>query len=257
MADWSPEKYLAFATERARPAADLIAQIKGPEPQVIVDLGCGPGNSTAQLRQRFPRAVLTGIDASPAMIEKAKASGVDARFEIADVAQWLPGKDVDLVFSNALFQWLPDHMAVLEQIFRHLRNGAVLAVQMPDNLNEPSHASMGAVAAQGPWSGKLASAARKPLAAAHHYYEMLKPMAETVEVWRTTYHHALEGHQGIIDMLSSTGLRPFLDPLSEDERAQFLKEYRSAVAQHYPVMAGGKVLLPFPRLFLLASRADG
>ena len=256
MADWSPEKYLAFAAERARPAADLIAQIKGPEPQVIVDLGCGPGNSTAQLRQRFPKAVLTGIDASLAMIEKAKASGVDASFEIADVAQWAPGKDVDLVFSNALFQWLPDHMAVLERIFRQLQNGAVLAVQMPDNLHEPSHASMRTVASQGLWRDRLEQAARKPLAAAHEYYAMLSPMAASVDVWRTTYHHMLDGHQGIVDMLSSTGLRPYLDPISEDERAQFLSDYRSALAQHYPVMAGGKVLLPFPRLFLLASRAN-
>ena len=257
MADWSPEKYLAFANERARPAADLIAQIKGVDPRVIVDLGCGPGNSTAQLRQRFPSAAITGIDASPAMIEKAKAADISAKFEIADVAQWLPGKDVDLVFSNALFQWLPDHMLVLERIFRRLQRGTILAVQMPDNLNEPSHAAMRAAADQGPWSERLQSAARAPLAATHDYYEMLKPMAATVDVWRTTYHHVLAGHQGIVDMLSSTGLRPYLDPLNADERARFLTEYRSALTQHYPIMADGKVLLPFPRLFLLASRADG
>ena len=224
---------------------------------MIVDLGCGPGNSTSLLRSRFPNAQITGLDASPAMIDRARTSGVAAVFELADVSGWQPSPEVDLVFSNALFQWVPKHQDVLQRIFEALHPGAVLAVQMPDNLAEPCHRMMVETAQNGPWAEKLDAVvgARSPLKAVTSYYELLKPLAASVDIWRTTYHHVLDGHQGIIDMLSSTGLRPYLDPLDAEARQLFLALYRAAIAPHYLILGEGKVLLPFPRLFIVASRA--
>jgi trans-aconitate 2-methyltransferase len=258
MADWNPSKYLAFSAERSRPAVDLLQQAASGDHRVIVDLGCGPGNSTELLRQRFPKAQITGVDSSPAMIDRARNSGIAAVFELADVSAWTPSADVDLVFSNSLFQWIPNHQDVLRKIFEALQPGAVLAIQMPDNLAEPSHRMMVETASQTPWRKRLelVATARPPLASATSYFELLKPLATKVDVWRTTYHHVMDGHHGIVDMLTSTGLKPFTDPLDEASRTEFLAQYRRAIAPHYPVMPDGKVLLPFPRLFIAATRAD-
>jgi trans-aconitate 2-methyltransferase len=258
MPDWNPSQYLAFASERERPSVDLIAHIAIEAPHTIVDLGCGPGNSTAMLRQKFKRANITGIDSSPAMIDRARTSGTAAVFEIADVTTWQPSQDVDLVFSNSLFQWIPDHPNVLFRVFRAMKKGATLAIQMPDNLAEPCHRMMRETAANGPWKKTLeqAASARSPLGAAATYYDLLKPLASRLEVWRTTYYHALNGLQGIVDMLSSTGLRPFIEPLDEASRQEFLAQYRDSLKPHYPLTVDGKVLLPFPRFFVVAIRAD-
>ncbi len=258
MADWNPSQYLAFTSERERPALDLISRITIEDPHTIVDLGCGPGNSTALLRQKYPRANIIGIDSSPAMIDRARTSGIAAVFEIADVATWQPSQDVDLVFSNSLFQWIPNHPNVLLRIFTAMHPEATLAIQMPDNLAEPCHRMMGETAANGPWKKTLeqAASARSPLGPAATYYDLLKPLASGLEVWRTTYYHALSGHQGIVDMLSSTGLMPFIEPLDETSRQEFLKQYREALAPHYPLTIDGKVLLPFPRFFIVAIRAN-
>lgn len=256
MADWNPSLYLSFADERARPALDLIARLPHRAPRLIHDLGCGPGNSTRLLADAFPQAMLTGIDSSHAMIAKAKKAVPSARFAVGDVALWQPSPDADLVFSNALFQWVPEHPRHLARILDALKPGAMLAVQMPDNLHEPSHVHMAKTAMKPAYSAKLAKAAkaRSPLLSAQGYFQILRPLCSQLDIWRTAYHHRLNGHQGIIDMLSSTGLRPFLDPLTEAERSAWLADYRRAIAPHYPVMDDGLLLFPFPRLFLLAVK---
>jgi trans-aconitate 2-methyltransferase len=255
--DWQPERYLAFAAERAKPALDLIARIPGGGVTGIADLGCGPGNSTLLLQRAFPKATIAGYDSSPAMIAKAKAACAGANFQESDISQWRPGPELDLVFSNALFQWVPNHAAVLARIFGNMKRGGVLAIQMPDNLGEPSHRLMAEIAADGPWAEKLQNAvpARSPLLTASGYHDLLSDNTSKIDVWRTTYHHLLEGHQGIIDMLSTTGLKPFIDPLSEDERLVFLERYKSALKRHYASAKDGKVLYPFPRLFIVAVSA--
>lgn len=258
MADWNPAQYLAFANERGRPAIDLLSHVPQRVYNSIVDLGCGPGNSTELLRRAFPRARITGIDSSQAMIDRARLNGTAAVFEKADVTAWQPAEDVDLIFSNAMFQWVNERDAVLRRLFAALKPGAVLAIQMPDNLDEPSHRQMREVAARPHWQSQLANAAaaRSPLASAQDFYKLFQPLAAKLDVWRTTYHHRLDGHQGIIDMLSSTGLRPFIDPLDPAQQKDFLAEYRQSLSAHYPAMADGAVLLAFPRLFIVASRGD-
>jgi trans-aconitate 2-methyltransferase len=257
MADWNPEKYLAFADERARPALDLIARIPNREPRLIHDLGCGPGNSTRLLRDAFPDAQISAIDSSPAMIAKAKASGVEAEFSTADVTQWTPNPDADLVFSNALFQWVPQHDRQLRRIFTTLKSGAILALQMPDNLREPSHQLMPQVAQA--YVSKAESdqivSSRSSLLASSGYVELLQSGAKHVDVWRTTYHHRLKSRRAIADMFSTTGLKPWLDAIDRQSTDEFLAAYVKAIAPHYPPMQDGNVLYPFPRLFILAVKA--
>jgi trans-aconitate 2-methyltransferase len=254
MRDWSPDLYLAFADERTRPARDLLAHVPVRDPARVHDLGCGPGNSTELLAEAFPAARLTGIDNSPAMLAKARAALPGVDFVQADLAAWRPEAAADLLFANATFQWLPDHVQLLQRFIGDLIPGGVLAVQMPDNLDEPSHVLM--LEAAGRWPAKLSSAvaARASLLSPDGYYHALKPLCRQVDVWRTCYYHPLEGVDGIVRWLSATGLRPFLEPLDERERGEFLAEYRARLAQAYPAAADGSVLLRFPRLFIVAVR---
>lgn len=254
--DWSPTSYLKFEDERTRPARDLLAQVRAGHVRRVVDVGCGPGNSTELLAARYPEAAILGIDNSPAMLAQARQRVPQVDFELADAAVWLPDEDVDLVFANATYQWIPRHLEQLSRVLCALRPGAALAVQMPDNLHEPTHRLMGEVAMADTWSARLTSAARDPLPPVRAYYAVLKPRAARLDVWRTTYQHPLQDAAAIVEMVRSTGLRPFLEPLSEQERARFLAAYTARIATAYPPLADGTVLLSFPRLFLIAERAS-
>jgi trans-aconitate 2-methyltransferase len=254
LADWSPSAYLQFADERSRPARDLLAQVPLASPGLIFDLGCGPGNSTELLDRAFPQAEITGIDNSPAMLVKAREVLPKRTFIEADLAAWMPDAGADLLFSNATYQWVPDHANILRRTLQAMKPGAVLAVQMPDNLDEPSHALMRDAAANGPWADKLrdASRARSKLMDPKGYYDLLKPHCTKLDIWHTIYNHPLDGTQGIVDFVSSTGLRPFVDRLTGNEKPAFIAAYKARLAQHYPIAADGKVLLRFPRLFIVA-----
>ncbi|MFK8250723.1 trans-aconitate 2-methyltransferase [Ancylobacter terrae] len=253
-ADWNPSLYLEFADERTRPSRDLLAAVPLVAPRRVVDVGCGPGNSTELLAARWPHAAVTGIDSSPAMVKQAAERLPAARFEVADISIWTPEPGTDLIFGNAVFQWVPDHPAVLRRLMACLPEGGALAVQMPDNVGEPSHLLMAQTAAEGPWAPKIAGAAREVLPSVGAYYDLLRPLARKVEIWHTHYHHALAGPDAIVDWFRSTALRPYLDRLDEAERAAFLADYRARIAQAYPARVDGKVLLRFPRLFILAVR---
>lgn len=207
--------------------------------------------------ERFANATVRGLDSSTDMIEAARKRLPQVRFDVADIDTWNDNGPFDVIFANAVLQWVPDHAALLPALVKKLAPGGSLAIQMPDNLNEPSHRLMREVAAQGPWADKLAGAAgqRTEMADASGYYSMLKPHCAHVDIWRTTYHHPLAGGaSGVVEWFKGSGLRPFLDPLDEAERAQYLKQYQSAIEQAYPALADGSVLLPFPRLFIVATR---
>ena len=252
---WSPDLYRRFERERTRPARDLLAAIALTAPARVTDLGCGPGNSTELLAERFHQASVTGLDTSEAMLAQARARLPQACFQQADIGRWQPGTPPDLIYANAALQWVPDHAALVPRLFSLLAPGGALAFQVPDNRDEPSHRSMREVAAAGPWAAKLAQAGeRVRVLPAVAYYDLLAPLAARVEVWRTVYHHPLEGAAAIVDWVRSTGLQPFLAPLSDSEQAAFLAAYETAVAAAYPVRADGKRLLLFPRLFVVAER---
>lgn len=250
---WDPDRYLAFQAERDQPALDLLGRVETWVSRAV-DLGCGPGTSTELMLRRFPGAAVMGVDSSPEMIEAARLRLPGVAFEVADIATWGGPGLFDLIFANAALQWLPDHAALLPRLVGLLAPGGTLAVQMPDNLDEPTHRAMREVAAQGPWAGRLAQAAeaRAPRRDPDWYFELLRGAGATPEIWRTTYHHPLAGVPGVEAWFRSTGLRPFLDPLPPAEQEGFLAAWREAVAAAYPPLADGTLLLPFPRLFLLA-----
>lgn len=254
---WSARQYLAFEDERTRPVRDLLAALLGGEARSVVDLGCGPGNSTEVLAARFPGATVAGLDSSPDMIEAARRRLPGARFEVMPIELWDEPGPFDAILANAVLHWLPDHAALLPRLAGRLAPRGSLAVQMPDNLEEPAHVLMREVASSGPWSAKLAGAAgaRTPMGSASWYYGVLRPHCTRVEVWRTTYHHVLAGGaEAVVEWFQGSGLRPFLDPLDATERAGFLDRYRVAVGRAYSALPDGTVLLPFPRLFLVATR---
>ena len=256
MADWNAAQYLKFERERTRPARDLLSAVPLDRPHRVVDLGCGPGNSTQLLVDRYSRADILGLDTSPDMLAKARGAVPGARFAEADVAAWRPNEAPDVIFANAVLQWVPDHAALLPRLLSCLAPGGVLAIQMPDNLDEPSHVLMRASARAMPFAAKLeaAAAARKPLASFEQIYAWLRPGASDVDLWRTTYVHPMDGAAAIVEWVKATGLRPFIDPLTDDERAAFLEYYETAIAQAYPGQAEGKSLLRFPRLFIVATK---
>jgi trans-aconitate 2-methyltransferase len=256
MADWSAQQYLKFEDERTRPARDLLAQVPYVAPRDVVDLGCGPGNSTELLARRWPQAKILGVDSSDDMLRQAGERLPQVAFAKADLTQWAPPSGVDVLFANAVFQWVPDHIAHLQRLIAALDDSGVLAVQMPDNLDEPSHALMRATATEGPWATTRARAAeaRDPIPPPQVYYDALRPLAARVDIWRTTYHHVLDGPREIVEWVKGTGLRPFLDPLDEAARAAFLAAYTERIARAYPPCADGKVLLRCPRLFIVAAR---
>lgn len=254
---WSAQQYVAFEDERTRPARDLLAAIPSAEARSVVDIGCGPGNSTELLVQRFAQATVRGLDSSADMIAAARKRLPKLQFDVAEIDQWANQGPFDVIFANAVLQWVPDHAALLPALAGKLSPGGSLAIQMPDNLNEPSHRLMREVAANGPWAGKLAGAAgqRTDMASPGEYFSMLRPHCARVDVWRTTYHHQLSGGAaGVVEWFKGSGLIPFLDPLSEAERAEFLQQYLAQVEKAYPPLADGSVLLPFPRLFIVATR---
>ncbi len=256
MADWDPALYRRFESERTRPAIDLLARVPLTEARDVVDLGCGPGNSTELLAARYPQARIVGIDASEAMLASARERLPRLRFERADIADWRPARPPTLIFANAVLQWLPGHAVLLPRLFDSLAPGGVLALQMPDNLDQPSHRAMRELAALARWSAWLAGAAalrEKPLSAAA-YYDLLAPRAAAVDIWHTVYRHPMASSEAIVDWLRSTGLRVFVDPLPEDQRAGWLAAYRDRIGAAYPPRADGQRLLDFPRLFIVARR---
>jgi trans-aconitate 2-methyltransferase len=253
---WSASQYVKFEDERTRPVRDLIAAIPTAEAARAVDLGCGPGDSTEVLMARYPMASITGIDSAEDMVRAARERLPGVSFELAEIAAWQAPGPWDVILANAVLHWVPGHSVLLPRLVGALSSGGSLAVQMPDNLAEPSHQLMQEVAGDGPWAARLAGAQgeRSQVAPAAWYYSLLRPLCARVDVWRTTYHHPLAGIDAVVEWFKGSGLRPFLAPLDNQEQTEYLLRYRAALSRAYPTQPDGSLLLPFPRLFFVATR---
>lgn len=255
MADWSPEQYLKFEDERTRPSRDLLARVPLDRPRRIVDVGCGPGNSTELLTQRFPEATVIGLDSSAAMVAKARGRLPKVTFFETPIESWVPAEPLDLVFANAVMQWVPNHLDVLASLFTACAPGGVVAMQVPDNLAEPTHRLMRDVAEAGPWRDRFVEPIDReaiPLPAA--YYDRLRSTAASLDIWHTAYYHPLEGPGAIVEWLKGTGLRPYLDRLEPQDHVPFLEAYEEQIAAAHPPLADNRALLKFPRLFIVAVK---
>ncbi len=254
---WSPALYLKFEDERTRPARDLLAQVPDLPDGVAFDLGCGPGNSTELIRDRFPEATLSGLDSDENMLVAAAKRLPGVTFEKADLANWVPPAGAALFYGNAVFQWLPNHLTIFERLMAALASGGTLAVQMPDNLGEPSHLLMEATARSPAFADVFAGKTirRNPMPSPATYVECLAPQAAGIEVWHTIYYHRLANAEAIVEWVKGTGLRPYLDAVPEDKRDAFVTDYTDRIRAAYPAMSGGNVLLRFPRFFIVAVKA--
>jgi trans-aconitate 2-methyltransferase len=253
--EWHAQQYSRFEAERTRPVRDLLNATQTARVHTAVDLGCGPGNSTETLLAYAPNASVTGIDNSDDMIAAARKRLPNVGFESRDITSWAAPGPYDLILANASLQWVPGHDTLFPQLMTKLAAGGQLAVQMPDNLDEPAHTLMLKTAQEGPWRERLRGAERTARYRAEWYYALLSPHSAHVDIWRTTYHHALEGGiDAVIEWFKGSALRPFLAKLDADEQRAFLDRYRNALQGAYTVLDNGRVLLPFPRLFIVATR---
>jgi trans-aconitate 2-methyltransferase len=251
---WDPAQYLRFVDHRLRPAIDLLTRIDLAAPAEVYDLGAGAGNVTRYLRARWPEAHITGVDESEAMLAKAaQIPGID--WQRADLATWRPPHPVDLIYSNAALHWLDDHARLFPSLLGMLAPGGVLAVQMPRMFGEPSHQLVAEAARGGPWRDTLEPLLRPPpVAEPGFYYDLLAPRAGTVDIWETAYVHVLDGEDPVKEWLKGSWLPQFLDALEEPQRSEFEARYARLVAGAYPRRPDGHTLLPFRRLFILATK---
>lgn len=258
---WDPQQYSRFEAERDRAALDLLLRLPGDlEPRTIVDLGCGTGQHAALLKRRHPGATVTGLDSSAAMLEQARALGADVDWVQADLATWTPDGAPDLIFANASLQWLPDHRTLLRRLTGLLAPGGVIAVQMPLAWDTLHYRTMRAVMAEGAWTGRISDRETiQALLDPADYYDVLAEACEEVDVWSTTYLHALTGPDAVLEWMKGTALRPHLTALKEDPsmRDAYLSALSDALSKAFPRRPDGVTLLPFPRLFLIARRRGG
>ena len=254
MPSWDPQVYLQFAMERTQPAVDLITRTRIEHPARIIDVGCGPGNSTAMLRQRWPEATIIGLDNSPEMLAAAEQAYPSEHWLLADAASWQADVPFDLVFSNAALQWLPDHEKILPQLLAQVAPSGALAVQMPAHYDSPLHLITLEVAEASTWRHLM----DRPRQALTHqspafYYRVLRPHAAQIDIWETEYYHIVDNAQDIVRWFRATGLRPFLEALETDnQRYHFEQQVLEGYAQAYPSQPDGRVLFPFRRLFIVA-----
>jgi len=254
MPDWDPSLYLKFSDQRARPAGDLIAQIRLANPGTIIDLGCGTGNSTEQLHHRWQGANLAGLDSSASMLAQARENHPDWQWVQSSIEEWKPAGSYNLVFSNAALHWVPDHGALFPRLLSHIARGGALAVQMPNNFHSPAHQAMHKVAAEPQWSAALAGAAENTFVEPpRFYYDALRRHAAPVNIWETEYLQIMEGPQAVLEWMRSTAMRPWLTRLPDDaQRRQFEKMCYQEIEKAYPANDQGNVIFPYRRMFIIA-----
>ena len=255
---WNPQNYLSFADERSRPFFDLLARVGAKRPRRVVDLGCGPGNLTEELIRRWPAAVVEAFDSSPEMVAAARDRGIDAR--VGDVRDWTPAPDTEVLLSNAVLQWIPEHPELLVRWAGLLQPGAWIAVQVPGNFDAPSHAAVWRLAGREPWSEVLHDIpfrTGKVVETPVRYAELLTDAGCRVDAWETTYLHQLTGENAVLNWITGTALTPVRGRLDDDQWQEFRSELIPMLDEVYPVRADGMTYFPFRRIFMVAQVVSG
>jgi trans-aconitate 2-methyltransferase len=252
---WNPDQYLKFSQPRLRPAIDLLSRVDTASPQQVVDLGCGTGNVTRLLRERWPKSALTGVDDSPEMLSKAAKELPSVHWLCCSIADWQSDKPIDVIYSNAALHWLDNHETLFPRLLSALRASGTLAIQMPRNFMAPSHLLIADTVQEGPWRAKLNSLIRPPpVSEPAFYHQMLAPHCRQLDIWETEYLHLLRGADPVKEWVKGTWLKQFLDRLDPDERVPFELDYARRLATAYPPFADGTTPFPFRRLFIIAQK---
>jgi trans-aconitate 2-methyltransferase len=252
---WDPERYLTYADERGRPFVELIGRVGADHPRTVVDLGCGPGNLTGLLKQRWPAAEVTGLDSSVEMIDKARTRDDGVVYEVADLRDWSRTDHVDVLVSNATLQWVPGHLDLLPALLSRVGPDGWFAFQVPGNFDEPSHTIRRDLATEAPYAEQTAGVSNPDSHDAATYLRALQPHVRSVDAWETTYLHVLHGEDPVFTWVSGTGARPTLQALDDDLRPRFEAEFKARLRAAYPERDGG-VVLPFRRVFVVAQRSS-
>lgn len=257
MASWDPGEYMRFEDERTRPSVDLAARVAVESPARVIDLGCGPGNSTRVLRARWPEARVVGLDSSAEMIESARSEHPGGEWVLASIEDWTEDRPYDVVFSNAALQWIPNHETLVESLFANVAAGGALAFQIPSAAFAAVRFLIHDIALQSRWAHRMDGPLRElTMEEPGLYYDRLAPLARSVDIWETEYFHVMDSAPAIVDWITTTGLRPFLAALeTEEERHVFVSLLHERVLQAYRPQFDGKVLFPFKRTFVIAYRA--
>ena len=247
---------MQFKSERTQPSIDLVSKISCERPDKIIDIGCGPGNSTQILANRWPESSIIGLDNSASMIEKAKTDYPDQEWLMADAADYRSETKYDIVFSNAVIQWIPNHEKLLHTLFNLLSEKGILAVQIPQFWDMPLGDIIRKTAAIDRWQPLIRDVSDIFVMHSYHfYYDRLTEFFPSVEIWQTDYMHILDNHESIMEMMRSTGLRPYQEKLStSEEKTEFEADVKKGIVQSYPVQKDGKVILPFKRLLFIGYK---
>ena len=256
MAQWNAEQYLKFKRERTQPSYDLAGRIDVKNPQSIIDIGCGPGNSTSVLAGKFKGAYILGVDKSENMINTAKKDYPSIDFAVFDAEKDFDkiNRGFDVVFSNACIQWVPNHPALIRNMFNLLNPGGVLAVQVPINYREPIHQIINEISHNSKWSAKFKVQREFYTLTSSEYFDLLSEITDDFSMWETVYYHRMKSHKDIMEWYKGTGLRPYLEVLSADEAADFENDIYSEVIKSYPLQKRGEIIFRFPRLFFTAVK---
>ncbi len=256
---WNPQQYLQFSNYRIRPALDLLERMPITSPNLIYDLGCGTGNITSIIAERWSSATVYGLDNSDEMLKTTSAQESRVRWVKHDISNWSTNEPIDLIYSNSTLQWLNQHDQLFSKLLGMLNPGGCLAVQMPLSWGMPSHRLMRETLANGGTNGEAIGTEELRKAVAHKwvqdknfYYELISKHAVKIDIWETEYLHILEGENPVLEWVRGTGLRPILNTLGDEDKTRFLAQYRERLRKAYPVSANGRTLLPFRRLFIVA-----
>lgn len=254
--DWNPDLYLKFDKERNQPSIDLISRINFKNPSFIIDIGCGPGNSTKILTTRWPKSIVIGLDNSAAMIEKAKKDFPNQEWRLLDAGKDEITGEFDIVFSNATIQWIPDHFDLLKKFKTILSDRGIIAIQIPLFFDMPIGKSIIRISKEKKWKDLLETATK--MFTIHNfslYYDYITDLYTSVEMWESSYIHVLNSQHSILEMIRGAGLRPYIDRLNnENDKIDFESKILTEIKKDYPLQKNGKVLFPFKRLFFIGKK---